>query len=88
MQTFFAYHFLQSLAFALLSSLWQMALLWIVYNIFIALFSVKPTTHFKFLVGIQATGFVWFVYTLVKQASKPIVGETKRMISSVIGEIG
>ncbi len=63
MQTFFAYHFLQSLAFALLNSLWQMAFLWVVYNITTTLFSTKSLTHFKLLVTIQVTGFAWFAYT-------------------------
>ena len=66
MQPFFAYHFLQSLAFSLLNSLWQMALLWIFYNIILTFFSIKASTHFKLLVAIQATGFLWFLCTLIK----------------------
>jgi beta-lactamase regulating signal transducer with metallopeptidase domain len=65
MQSFFAYHFLQSLSFALLNSLWQMAFLWIVYNIVVALFTIKPSINFKLLVVTQASGFLWFIYTLV-----------------------
>ncbi len=66
MQPFFAYHFLQSLAFSLLNSLWQMALLWVVYNIILTFFSIKASTHFKLLVATQATGFLWFLCTLIK----------------------
>lgn len=66
MQTFFAYHFLQSLAFSLLNSLWQMALMWIIYNIITSLFSLKPSNHFKLLVTAQASGFFWFIYTFIK----------------------
>ena len=64
MQSFFAYHFLQSLAFSLLNSLWQMAFLWIVYNVIAALFTIKSATNFKLLVAAQTTGFLWFIYTL------------------------
>jgi beta-lactamase regulating signal transducer with metallopeptidase domain len=65
MQTFFAYHFLQSLAFSLLNSLWQMAFLWIIYNIITVLFSLKPVIHFRLLITFQAVGFLWFVYTFI-----------------------
>jgi len=64
MQSFFIYHFLQSLSFALLNSLWQMAFLWIIYNIVVALFTIKPSINFKLLVATQASGFFWFMYTL------------------------
>ena len=64
MQSFFAYHFLQSLSFALLNSLWQMAFLWIFYNIVVVLFTIKPSTNFKLLVATQTSGFLWFIYTL------------------------
>jgi beta-lactamase regulating signal transducer with metallopeptidase domain len=64
MQSFFAYHFLLSLSFALLNSLWQMAFLWIVYNIIVTLFTIKPSTNFKLLIATQTSGFLWFVYTL------------------------
>ncbi len=64
MQSFFAYHFLQSLSFALLNSLWQMAFLWIVYNVIVALFTIKSSTNFKLLIATQTSGFLWFIYTL------------------------
>ncbi len=41
-----------------------MAFLWIVYNIVVTLFTIKPSTNFKLLVATQTSGFLWFIYTL------------------------
>jgi bla regulator protein BlaR1 len=57
-------NFLQALGWAVLNSLWQMALLWIVFQIVTSLFkrinpSQKSALASSFLIG----GFAWFVIT-------------------------
>jgi bla regulator protein blaR1 len=58
-------NFLQALGWALLNSLWQMALLWVVYQVITAIFK-KPSSSQKSALasGLVITGFAWFVYTL------------------------
>ena len=65
MQFGFAEHFFQSLSFALLNSIWQMALLWL---LFLCLnFKKENNPQFKFIVLVffQAIGFVWFLQTFI-----------------------
>ena len=71
MQTFFAYHFLQALAFSLLNSLWQMAFLWIVYSLFKSLLQLNAQKSYRGLVLIQLTGFCWFFYTFITAFTLP-----------------
>jgi beta-lactamase regulating signal transducer with metallopeptidase domain len=58
--------FLQSLGWALINSLWQMALLWAVYQLIIVSFQKLKASQ-KTLMAILFTfsGFAWFAYTLV-----------------------
>ncbi len=63
MQVFFANHFLQSLAFALLNSLWQMAFLWIILILFSKIINVKANIQFLIQLSIKCAGFFWFIYT-------------------------
>lgn len=65
MQTEFAYHFLQSLSFALVNSLWQMALLWFIFNLLQSMLRLKPVNNFRLLIFLQIGGFAWMVITLV-----------------------
>ncbi len=65
MQFSFAEHFFQSLSFALLNSIWQMALLWL---LFLCLnFKKENNPQFKFIVLVfsQTVGFVWFIQTFI-----------------------
>lgn len=59
-------NFLQALGWALINSLWQMALLWVIYNLFLSFFTkikaVNKTTLAAFLVII---GFGWFLFTFI-----------------------
>ena len=71
MQTFFAYHFLQALSFALLNSLWQMALLWIAYSFIKHLLQFNAQWSYRGLVMLQVAGFGWFVYTFITAFSLP-----------------
>jgi len=65
--------FLQSLGWSLINSIWQMALLWSIYQ-FITVFFPKIKAANKTLLAFIFTfgGFVWFVYTLISS----LVSET------------
>ena len=57
---------LQSLGWAILNSLWQLALLWVIYQIISSIFSkvsssIKNALAFSLLI----TGFTWFIYTFL-----------------------
>ena len=56
-------NFLQSLGWAALNSLWQIAFFWIIFQLLVTVFKVKPS----FKSGIASTllfaGFCWFIYT-------------------------
>jgi len=57
-------NFLQSLGWAVLNSLWQLALLWVIYQIAVGIFrtakpSFKSSFVFFFLLGV----FDWFMFT-------------------------
>ncbi|HYK45844.1 MAG TPA: M56 family metallopeptidase, partial [Parafilimonas sp.] len=65
MQTFLESSFLQSLAFALLSSIWQMGLLWFATILFIRLFNLSSAQKFNIAFIAQLSGFVLFISTLV-----------------------
>lgn len=58
-------NFLQSLGWAVLNSLWQMAFLWVVWQIITALFKkVTSSTKSSLASGLLIAGFAWFIYTL------------------------
>jgi beta-lactamase regulating signal transducer with metallopeptidase domain len=57
--------FLQALGYAIINSLWQFALLWLLY---ILITSVgKMSSHKRFVTGLvfQLSGFTWFIITLL-----------------------
>jgi beta-lactamase regulating signal transducer with metallopeptidase domain len=59
-------NFLQALGWAVANSLWQMALLWLIYRIF--LFTFRPVSSLKsksaFVMLLSGTG--WFLFTFIK----------------------
>ena len=58
--------FLQSLGWALLNSLWQMALLWAIYQLIIVSFQkLKASQKTSLAILFTFAGFAWFVYTFV-----------------------
>ncbi len=63
--------FLQSLGWALINSLWQMALLWAVYQLVILSFKKLRSAHKTSLaILLTFSGFAWFIYTFfVSQTS-------------------
>lgn len=58
-------HFLQSLGWATLNSFWQMALLWCLFLGANHIFKFSSHRKYQFSVMAIATGFAWFVFTLV-----------------------
>src|SRR4051812_28577507 len=57
--------FLQALGYAIINSLWQFALLWLIY---VAIYSfLKLSSHQKYAAGvvIQLAGFSWFAGTFI-----------------------
>jgi len=58
-------HLLQSLGWATLNSLWQMALLWCLYAGANALFRFSASRRYQLSVGALITGFVWFLLTFL-----------------------
>lgn len=58
--------FLQALGWAVLNSLWQMALLWVVYQSVTAIFSIKQSSQRSALAtSLLMAGFAWFIFTFV-----------------------
>ena len=59
-------NFLQSLGWAVLNSLWQLALLWILYQIIIGLFrKMKSGARSSLATALLITGFAWFLYSFL-----------------------
>jgi len=59
-------NFLQSLGWSLISSLWQMALLWVFYQFITLVFhKMRPAAKTSLATALTFTGFAWFIYTLV-----------------------
>jgi len=56
--------FLQALGYAIINSLWQMALLWIVVVLLNSIVSLSSNTRYKIALGAQFAGFTWFIVTL------------------------
>ena len=59
-------NFLQALGWAVLNSLWQMALLWVAYQFITGVFKVKSPAHKSMLATcFLITGFGWSLFTFV-----------------------
>lgn len=59
-------NFLQSLGWAVLNSLWQLALLWVVYQLLTGLFrQAKPAAKSLLASSLLISGFAWFIYTFI-----------------------
>jgi len=56
-------HFLQSLGWAILNSIWQMALLWIAYLVINHLFKLSAAKKYQVSVAGIGVGFIWFLIT-------------------------
>ncbi len=67
--------FLQALGYAIANSLWQMALVWIVFVLLNSVFKFRSEIKYKTAVAAQLIGFSWFVITLqfyYKQCSEAL----------------
>lgn len=61
-----ANHFLQSLGWAVLNSLWQLALLWVIYQLLTAVFKqAKPAAKSLLAASLLFAGFGWFLFTFI-----------------------
>jgi beta-lactamase regulating signal transducer with metallopeptidase domain len=58
-------NFLQALGWAVLNSLWQMAFLWVIFQVILSFGISKPSAKSKLATVLVSTGFVWFMYTLI-----------------------
>lgn len=57
-------NFLQALGWAVLNSLWQMALLWVIYQLVTAIFRTAKSSQKSLLATtLLFAGFAWFVFT-------------------------
>jgi beta-lactamase regulating signal transducer with metallopeptidase domain len=66
---------LQALGYAIANSLWQMAMVWIVYVLLNSVFKFKSEIKFRIAVAAQIIGFTWFLVTLqfyYKQCSQAL----------------
>lgn len=73
--------FLQALGWAVFNSLWQMALLWVIYQLVTWLFrSTRSSAKSTLAAFLLATGFGWFMYTFFSVLDNPAASGT---ISSV-----
>jgi len=56
--------FLQALGYAIANSLWQMALLWILFTLLNSIIKPGAANKFRMAFLAQLTGFIWFIITL------------------------
>lgn len=57
--------FLQAVSFALLNSIWQMALLWLMLVLIVRTVKLSAAQKFNIAFIAQLTGFIFFIYSLV-----------------------
>ncbi len=71
-------NFLQSLGWSLINSLWQMALLWVVYQFITVSFQkIRPAHRTSLATLLTFSGFAWFIYTFISS----LVSETNSITS-------
>lgn len=59
-------NFLQALGWAVLNSLWQLALLWVIYQVLTAIFkTARPAAKASLAGFMLIAGFAWFIYTFL-----------------------
>ncbi len=90
MQSLFQSAFLRALGYSIANSLWQVALLWLVYVIISAV--LKPSASRKYILAasLQSIGFIWFVFTLqfyYSQYSRFLSIETTGLDSNTIATL-
>ena len=69
-------NFLQALGWAVLNSLWQMALLWVFYQLIIGFARKSSPTQKSVLAStLLIAGFGWFIYTFISIYISQVAGE-------------
>src|SRR4026208_1245485 len=82
-------NFLQSLGWSLINSLWQMALLWAVYQFIIVFFPRLKAAHkTSFAILLTFSGFAWFIYNFLSSLVSESNSITSFYNSGVIGDKG
>ena len=82
-------NFLQSLGWSLISSLWQMALLWVVYQFITVFFhKIRPAHKASLATLLTFSGFAWFIYTLISSLVSETNSITTFYNAGVISDTG
>lgn len=88
--------FLQSLGYAIANSLWQMAILWLVYMTVSGLGRFGAASKYRLAVAMQVTGFVWFVvtfqfyftqYNQALQSAQPVAQSVQAIVAAKEGAL-
>ena len=58
-------NFLQALGWAVLNSLWQMAFLWVIFQVLLSFGVDRSATKSRLATFLLGIGFCWFMYTLI-----------------------
>ena len=58
-------NFLQALGWAVLNSLWQMAFLWVIFQVVLSFGINRSSTKSSLATFLLGVGFSWFIYTLI-----------------------
>src|SRR5258705_13492617 len=58
-------NFLQALGWAVLNSLWQMAFLWVIFQVILSFGINKSAAKSRLATILLSTGFAWFMFTLI-----------------------
>src|SRR6266550_310570 len=70
-------NFLQTLGWAMLNSLWQMALLWVIYQFITGTFrKIKSSAKSSLASLLLITGFAWFIYTFISILTSHTTNDT------------
>jgi beta-lactamase regulating signal transducer with metallopeptidase domain len=79
--------FLQALGWAVLNSLWQMALLWIVYQLITAVFHLQKSAQRATLASsLLFAGFTWFVFSFLVVLDKNSGAAGQFTLISIVSE--
>ena len=91
MQHLFQSSFLQALGYAIANSLWQTALVWLLYTSITGLIQMTSAIKYRLAVIAQVTGFLWFIitfqfyyqqYNSSWQQSLPLSGDVQNIVST------
>lgn len=90
MQHLFQSSFLQALGYAIANSLWQTALVWLLYICITGLLPMTAAIKYRLAVIAQVTGFLWFIFTFqfyqqqYNTAWQPVAvsGDVQNIVSS------